>query len=94
MRSIIRCAPRLSVLDSNRDRGGDVLRDVRFRRRRLQANVALAFGLMYVTIVVGNTFQSLLLGAGHSSALLVGVDIGSVRWPLLAKCRFIALGCG
>jgi len=50
----------MSILPLFRDRGGDVLRDVRFRRRRLQANVALSFGLMYVIIGVGNTFQSLL----------------------------------
>ena len=59
MRSTIGSSPHLNVLDSSRDRGGDVLRDVRFRRRRLQASVALAFGLMYVIIAAGNTFQSL-----------------------------------
>ena len=60
MRSIISCGPRLIVLDSSLDQGGDVLRDVRLRRRRWWAIVALAFDLMYVIIVVGNTYQSLL----------------------------------
>jgi hypothetical protein len=59
MRSIIRSGRHLSILDSSRGRGGDVLRDVRFRRRRLRASVALAFGLMCIIIGVGNTFQSL-----------------------------------
>jgi len=60
MRSIISYGLRLSVLDSSRDRGGDVLRDVRLHRHRWWAIVALAFSLMYVIIVAGNTFQSLL----------------------------------
>jgi hypothetical protein len=60
MRSIISCGPHLIVLDSSLDQGGDVLRDVRLRRRRWWVIVALAFDLMYVIIVVGNTFLSLL----------------------------------
>ena len=73
----------VSLLDSSRDRGGDVLRDVRFRRRRLRASVALAFGLMCVIIGAGNTFQLLPWGVRHSP----------VRWELSTSAVSVGPDC-